>query len=151
MTRQKTRIVRRICIVSTACPSMVIKSPTVRLWPKGTRFWLVTRHCCTQTTILTAEIAPWPITKSEGSGYIERGVTHTYVLLRIEGSKRYREFQIGRRSYTMTKKKLVKGLWSKSEVALLRKLFPSNPTAKVAERLGRSLDTVKKKASRMGL
>ena len=51
----------------------------------------------------------------------------------------------------MAKKKLVKGLWSKSEVALLKKLFPSSPTAKVAARLGRSLDTVKKKASRMGL
>ena len=51
----------------------------------------------------------------------------------------------------MAKKKLVKGLWSKSEVALLRKLFPNNTTAKVAARLGRSLDTVKKKASRMGL
>ena len=32
----------------------------------------------------------------------------------------------------MAKKKLVKGLWSKSEVGLLRKLFPNNPTAKVA-------------------
>ena len=51
----------------------------------------------------------------------------------------------------MAKKKVVTGLWSKSEVALLRKLFPSNPTTKVAARLGRSLDTVKKKASRMGL
>jgi len=51
----------------------------------------------------------------------------------------------------MAKKKLVKGLWSKSEVSLLRKLFPNNPTAKVAARLGRSSDTVKKKASRMGL
>ena len=51
----------------------------------------------------------------------------------------------------MAKKKVVKGLWSKSEVALLRKLFPSNPTVKVAAKLGRSLDTVKKKAFRMGL
>ena len=51
----------------------------------------------------------------------------------------------------MVKKKLVRGLWSKSEVAMLRKLFPNNPTAKVATRLKRSLDTVKKKASRMGL
>ena len=51
----------------------------------------------------------------------------------------------------MAKKKAVKGLWSKSEVGLLRKLFPNNPTAKVAARLGRSTDTVKKKASRMGL
>jgi hypothetical protein len=51
----------------------------------------------------------------------------------------------------MAKKKLVKGLWSKSEVSLLRKLFSNNPTAKVAARLGRSTDTVKKKASRMKL
>jgi len=51
----------------------------------------------------------------------------------------------------MAKKKIVKGLWSKSEVNLLRKLFPSNPTAKVATQLGRPTDTVKKKASRMGL
>lgn len=51
----------------------------------------------------------------------------------------------------MAKKKHVKGLWSKSEVSLLRKLFPNNPTAKVAAKLGRSTDTTKKKASRMGL
>jgi len=51
----------------------------------------------------------------------------------------------------MAKKKPVKGLWSKSEVSLLKKLFQSNSTAKVAARLGRSTDTVKKKASRMGL
>jgi len=51
----------------------------------------------------------------------------------------------------MAKKKLIKGLWSKSEVSLLRKLFPRNPTAKVAAMLGRSTDTLKKKASRMGL
>ena len=51
----------------------------------------------------------------------------------------------------MAKKKLIKGLWSKSEISLLRKLFPSNPTAKVAAKLGRPDDTVKKKASRMGL
>jgi len=51
----------------------------------------------------------------------------------------------------MAKKKLIKGLWSKSEVSLLRKLFPGNPTAKVAARLGRPTDTVKKKASRMKL
>ena len=51
----------------------------------------------------------------------------------------------------MAKKKLVKGLWSKSEVALLRKLFPNNPTAILAAKLGRSLGTVKNKASRMGV
>jgi len=49
------------------------------------------------------------------------------------------------------KKKAIKGLWSKSDVSLLRKLFPSNPTAKIAARLGRPTDAVKKKASRMGL
>jgi len=49
------------------------------------------------------------------------------------------------------KKKLVKGLWSKSEVSLLKKLFSNNPTAKIAAELSRSVDTVKKKASRMGL
>ena len=51
----------------------------------------------------------------------------------------------------MAKKKLVKGLWSKSELALLRKLFPNNPTAKVATKLKRPLSNVKKKASRIGL
>ncbi len=51
----------------------------------------------------------------------------------------------------MAKKKLIKGLWSKREISLLKKLFPNNPTANVAARLGRSTDTVKKKASRMGL
>ncbi len=49
------------------------------------------------------------------------------------------------------KRKLIKGLWSKSELSLLKKLFPNNPTAKIAAELGRSTDTVKKKASRMGL
>ncbi len=51
----------------------------------------------------------------------------------------------------MAKKKLVKGLWSKSEISLLKKLFPSNLTAKVAAKLGRPVEAVKKKASRMGL
>jgi len=49
------------------------------------------------------------------------------------------------------RRKFVKGLWSKSEVKLLRKLFSNNPNAKIAAELGRSTDTVKKKASRMGL
>ncbi|MEJ2705126.1 MAG: hypothetical protein P8Z79_22025 [Sedimentisphaerales bacterium] len=51
----------------------------------------------------------------------------------------------------MEKKQRVIGLWSKSDVALLKRLFPNNRTATVAAKLGRSLDTVKKKASRMGL
>jgi len=49
------------------------------------------------------------------------------------------------------RKKAVKGLWSPSEVKLLKKLFPTNLTAKVATQLGRKTDAVKKKASRMGL
>jgi hypothetical protein len=49
------------------------------------------------------------------------------------------------------RRKRVKGLWSNSEVNLLKKLFPDNPTAKIAARLGRPTETVKKKASRMGL
>ncbi len=51
----------------------------------------------------------------------------------------------------MAKKKLIKGLWSKSELSLLKKLFPNNPTTKVAAKLKRPTDAVKKKASRMGL
>jgi hypothetical protein len=51
----------------------------------------------------------------------------------------------------MAKKKLIKGLWSKSELNLLKKLFPNNPTAQIAAKLGRPTDAVKKKASRMGL
>jgi len=49
------------------------------------------------------------------------------------------------------RKKLIKGLWSKDEIKLLKKLFSNNPTAQIAGELGRSTDTVKKKASRMGL
>ena len=49
------------------------------------------------------------------------------------------------------KKKLKKGLWSKGELSLLKKLFSNNPTAKISARLGRPNDAVKKKASRMGL
>jgi len=49
------------------------------------------------------------------------------------------------------KKKLIKGLWSKSETSLLRRLFPTNPTATIAAKLGRPTDAVKKKASRMRL
>ena len=54
----------------------------------------------------------------------------------------------------MAKKKkrtrLKKGLWSKSELNQLKKLFPNNPTAKISATLGRPNDAVKKKASRMG-
>ena len=49
------------------------------------------------------------------------------------------------------KKKLKKGLWSRGELSLLKKLFPNNPTAAISAKLGRPNDAVKKKASRMGL
>lgn len=49
------------------------------------------------------------------------------------------------------RKKAPAGLWSKSDSNLLKKLFPNNPTAKIAAKLGRKTDAVKKKASRMGL
>ena len=51
----------------------------------------------------------------------------------------------------MAKKKPVKGTWTKAEVTLLKKMFPNNVTAKVAAKLGRPIDNVKKKAYRMGL
>ena len=51
----------------------------------------------------------------------------------------------------MAKKKLTKGLWTKDDLKLLKKLFTSNPTADVAAQLGRPTEAVKKKASRMGL
>jgi hypothetical protein len=49
------------------------------------------------------------------------------------------------------KKKAPKGLWSKADINLLKKLFPTNPTSKIAKQLKRKTDAVKKKASRMGL
>ena len=49
------------------------------------------------------------------------------------------------------KKKMIKGLWSRSEISLLKKLFSNNPTAEISAELGRPNDAVKKKASRMGL
>ncbi|MBW8039225.1 MAG: hypothetical protein FVQ85_04425 [Planctomycetes bacterium] len=51
----------------------------------------------------------------------------------------------------MAKKKSVKGTWTKAEVTLLKKMFPNNVTTKVAAKLGRPVDNVKKKAYKMGL
>jgi len=61
-----------------------------------------------------------------------------------------------RKTKKKTKKKKTtrrggQGLWTKAEVSTLRKMFPSNPTAKIAKKLGRKTDAVKKKASRLGL
>jgi len=55
----------------------------------------------------------------------------------------------------MAKKKVKRGtprgLWAKSDVNLLKKLFPNTPTAAIAKKMNRKTDAVKKKASRMGL
>ena len=51
----------------------------------------------------------------------------------------------------MVEKKLHKGVWTKSELDLLIKLFPDYPTAEIAAQLGRPNIAVKKKASRIGL
>ncbi len=49
------------------------------------------------------------------------------------------------------KRKKAVPMWSTRDVNLLKKLFPTNPTSKIAKQLKRKLDAVKKKASRMGL
>ena len=49
------------------------------------------------------------------------------------------------------KRKKAPPLWSTKDVNLLKKLFPTNPTSKVAKMVKRKTDAVKKKASRMGL
>jgi DNA-directed RNA polymerase specialized sigma24 family protein len=49
------------------------------------------------------------------------------------------------------RKKLTKGVWTKTDLATLKKAFGNCSTADVAAKLGRPLDAVKKKASRMGL
>jgi len=52
---------------------------------------------------------------------------------------------------TRSRAKVVTGAWTKSDLALLKKLFANNSTAEVARKLGRPLDATKKKASRLGL
>lgn len=51
----------------------------------------------------------------------------------------------------MARKKLVKGVWTKDDLKMLRKLFSNTATADVASKLNRPTEAVKKKASRMGL
>jgi len=48
-------------------------------------------------------------------------------------------------------KRRVKGMWTKRDMNLLARLFPRTPTSRIAAKLGRRTDAVKKKASRMGL
>ncbi len=49
------------------------------------------------------------------------------------------------------KRKGPRGQWSTKDINLLKREFPNNATSKVAKKLGRKTDAVKKKASRMGL
>lgn len=49
------------------------------------------------------------------------------------------------------RRKLVRGLWSKDEVKLLKKLFPNRSTQEITDQLGRSFKSVQMKASKMGL
>jgi len=49
------------------------------------------------------------------------------------------------------KKKAPRGTWSAKDLATLKKLFPNKPTAEIAKKVGRKIDAVKKKASRMGI
>ena len=56
-----------------------------------------------------------------------------------------------RKKKAVKKRKKAPKLWTKAEVNLLKKLFPTNPTSKIAKQLKRKTDAVKKKASRMGL
>jgi hypothetical protein len=51
----------------------------------------------------------------------------------------------------MAKRRTPRGQWSTQDLNLLKRLFPATPTSKVAQKVGRKLDAVKKKASRMGL
>ena len=62
-----------------------------------------------------------------------------------------RKYKMAKKKRTAKRKKAVKGLWTTREVKLLKKLFSTNPTAKIAKMLGRPTDAVKKKASRMKL
>jgi len=49
------------------------------------------------------------------------------------------------------KKELKKGPWSRDEIKLLKKRFPGRSTEVVAAELGRSYESVKKYASRLGM
>lgn len=51
----------------------------------------------------------------------------------------------------MAKKRSPRGQWSKGDLNLLKRLFPATATSKVAKKVGRKTDAVKKKASRLGL
>jgi len=51
----------------------------------------------------------------------------------------------------MAKRRTPRGQWSKGDLNTLKRLFPTTATSKVAKKVGRKTDAVKKKASRLGL
>jgi hypothetical protein len=51
----------------------------------------------------------------------------------------------------MAKRRTSRGQWSTRDLNLLKGMFPTTPTSKIAKKMGRNTDAVKKKASRMGL
>ncbi len=51
----------------------------------------------------------------------------------------------------MAKRRTPRGQWGKGDLNLLKRLFPVTATSKIAKKVGRKTDAVKKKASRMGL
>jgi hypothetical protein len=50
-----------------------------------------------------------------------------------------------------SKKRRARASWTTKEINLLKKLFPTNATSKIASKFGRKVDAVKKKAARLGL
>jgi hypothetical protein len=49
------------------------------------------------------------------------------------------------------RQKVTTGLWSKDEIKKLRKIFPNMSTREAAEKVGRPLETTRKKAYKLGL
>ena len=62
-----------------------------------------------------------------------------------------RKHKMAKKKKAAKRKRVLKGLWTTRETNLLAKLFPTTPTARIAAKLGRPTDAVKKKASRMKL
>lgn len=58
---------------------------------------------------------------------------------------------MAKKKKTAKRTRVKKGAWTASDLKTLKKLFNNNSTADIAKKLGRALDPVKKKASRMGL
>jgi hypothetical protein len=52
---------------------------------------------------------------------------------------------------TKARRRAPRGRWSRRDINLLKRLFPVTATSKIAKKMGRKTDAVKKKASRMGL